>query len=436
MTPFFSTQLIIINSERMYKAKLGEWGVRKYSRNAPTRSNDGEDSGGPSERQSPTADTDVQDQEKEPPEIDEPLTGRHQTVDIKSLVFHVASYLDSRGQPAIIDRPQTPDLDTMMWQNLLRGLYLLERHSIFGAFATFNETCKLVEDVLRSQPQFFFRSWIMVFGTSRWGNFKDAKTSLVKFFTDMSIACLGEDCPATKAMKALRDYYADEADPELPMNCILTHLNENGLPRTHPEVLRTMRDLSVIRRRHGRIEASETYLQPMISWCQNELGNTHPETLKCRRRLAQLYMLQEGRRHEAKSLLLELIHLARSSSLTIHGPVVEDIETYVYANRDLTLLALHEGTDFEQCRTRLDEFYRVCRRYLTLQDLNSVTEQDLPETMTMEMMQTHAADLVLAYSLHCDEFGLQLRHPGDLEDSGHEQRWQDVGNFDLLVSEH
>jgi Tetratricopeptide repeat len=288
--------------------------------------------------------------------------------------------------------------DEILWQKLHKGLALLEQGARESAFAALDAACQLVKEVLRSQPRLLFRGVFMVFGTSRWQSFPQVWRHLLKFFAAMALMVLGRHHPAFHVFVALHKGDTLSSSSELSLRCLLSTM-QNAVGPIHPEILRTKRNLSIVLRRQEDVDESEDIMRETIATCEAQLGLVHVETLRCLRRLASLYM-HHGKSINAEDLLVEvLVRAGRPDHVS--GPLrTNDTDTFVYAERDLAIIAMQQG-DMEKCRRRLEKFATVCQERLPI-----TYDRPLPQVpghLTMVDAEQFIKDMVMAYDLHCDE---------------------------------
>lgn len=220
-----------------------------------------------------------------------------------------------------------------------------------------NAACQLAKPVLLNQPWLLFRAIFMVFGTSRWQEFKDVWRAILKFLAAMASTVLRKNHPASCVLRALTE---DDDTLEASAELTLRQLHESlrtRLGSVHPEILRTKRNLAVVLRRQSEPDESEEVARDTVSICEEQLGFVHVETLRCLRRLASLYM-HHGKPEQAEELFIEALRRA-GRPVNTSGPTTNDNDTFVYANRDLVIIALQQQ-DMEKCWSRLQQFSWVC----------------------------------------------------------------------------
>ena len=296
----------------------------------------------------------------------------------------------------------TPQLEEILWQKMYKGLALLEQGVRDEAFRMLNAACDLAEPVLRSRPWLIFRAIFMVFGTSRWQRFPDVWAEIVRYLAAMASVILGRSDPVAVVLRiGSQDASTLHSCAEMTLRHILKCLQARLGP-VHPEILRTRRNLAVVLRRQSEPDDGEEIMRQTVTTCEQSLGMTHVETLRCLRRLASLY-IHHGRYEDAEGLLIEALRRAGRPDHTV-GPITDDTDTFVYANRDLALIAMQQQ-DMEKCRPRLKQFAWACQNNLSVVP---TAIQDPPQDLTIALAEQYIKHIVMAYDLHCDELASRL----------------------------
>ncbi len=372
----------------MYKARLPRFNVRKYGKHKNTI----------------------------PPlrKIGPPTTRPHAS-NAEKIVFHARRYSEIRFEPGntsssiptlqFMNSTSLPP-DELLWQNTYKGLALLEQGAKNEAFGMLNAACQLARPVLLSQPRLIFRAIFMVFGTTRWQRFKDVWRALLRFLAAMASTVLQENHPISCGFRALCENEAAlDSSAELTLRQLLWSL-ETRLSPVHPEILRTRRNLAVVLRRQSELDESEDVMRRTVTTCEEQLGFVHVETLRCLRRLASLYM-HHGRLEQAEELFIEALRRAGRPDNTC-GPTTDDTDTFVYANRDLAIIAMQQQ-DLEKCLPRLQAFSWVCRNKLSVANVRYTRAiAEPPQPLTMFGAEQYIKDVAMAYDLHCDELASRL----------------------------
>ena len=344
---------------------------------------------------------------------DNPLMRYQNTSTANRVVFYADRYLQLRLQSHeshdITSRSfsTSPRLlpDEVLWRRLYKGLALLEQGMPKEAFDILDSACQLARSVLRNQPRLLFQAFFMVFGTERWKQFTDVWIHLLRFLANMASTVLGSSHPVALALRAVREGDVLQSSAESTLRHLLKRL-ERSLGSTHPEILRTKRNLSVLLRRRSDLDEAEDIMKETVTACEEKLGISHVETLRCLRRLASLYM-HHDKYEDAEGLLIETLRRVGSPSNTTIS-TTEDIDTLIYANRDLAIVAMQQN-DLMKCRYRLLGFEYICRIKLVATNAHQTrTQGEVPHALSMVAAEQYIKDLVMKYDLHCDELGSRL----------------------------